>query len=112
MTKREMFVAIKAVVADNEEMVKFIDHEIELLDKSKANRKPTKTQQENEVLCNVVIDTLKVIGKGTITEIGANADALKGLSNQKVTALVRTLVDRGVVVKNTEGKKSVFSLAE
>ena len=30
MTKKEMFVAIKAMVAENEEMVAFIDHEIEL----------------------------------------------------------------------------------
>ena len=34
MTKKEMFVAIKAVVADNQEMVDFIDHEIELLSRS------------------------------------------------------------------------------
>ena len=34
ITKKEMFTMIKAQVKDNAEMVAFIDHEIELLDKS------------------------------------------------------------------------------
>ena len=49
-TKKEMFVEIRNVVADNAEMVAFIDHEIELLSrKSGSPRKPTQTQIENDV---------------------------------------------------------------
>ena len=49
MTKKEMFAEICKGVADNAEMVAFIDHEIELLDrKSGSPRKPTKTQVEND----------------------------------------------------------------
>ena len=49
MTKKEMFAEIRKVVADNAEMVAFIDHEIELLNrKSGSPRKPTKTQVEND----------------------------------------------------------------
>ena len=33
MTKREMFAEIRNIVADNAEMVAFIDHEIELLER-------------------------------------------------------------------------------
>lgn len=33
MTKKEMFTEIRKVVADNAEMVAFIDHEIELLNR-------------------------------------------------------------------------------
>ena len=48
MTKREMFVAIRNAVLDNEEMVAFIDHEIDLLErKSTSPKKPTETQKEN-----------------------------------------------------------------
>ena len=48
MTKREMFAEIRAIVVDNAEMVAFIDHEIELLNrKSNGKRKPTKNQLEN-----------------------------------------------------------------
>ena len=36
MTKREMFAEIRKIVADNAEMVAFIDHEVELLDKKKS----------------------------------------------------------------------------
>ena len=33
MTKREMYAEIRKAVADNADMVAFIDHEVELLDK-------------------------------------------------------------------------------
>ena len=110
MTKVEMFGAIKAKVADNEEMVKFLDHEIELIVNRNENRKPSKTQKENKALCDTFVATLEVIGKGTISEITANCDAFKGLSNQKVSALAKILVNEGRVVKNVEGKKAIFSL--
>ena len=49
MTKKEMFAEIRNIVADNEEMVAFIDHEIELLErKSNSPKKPTKIQIEND----------------------------------------------------------------
>ena len=60
MTKREMFNEILTVVADNAEMVEFINHEIELLNrKSSAVRKPTKNQLENEGFKADIVDYLK-----------------------------------------------------
>lgn len=47
MTKKEMFVAIKAVVAENQEMVDFLDHEIELLTNRKSNGN-TKSKAESD----------------------------------------------------------------
>ena len=45
VTKRMRFEQIKSLVGDNEELVAFIDHEIELLDKKNSRTgKPTKTQ--------------------------------------------------------------------
>ena len=49
MTKREMFAAIRERVLDNDEMVEFIDHEVDLLARKRTSTKPTKTQRENEV---------------------------------------------------------------
>ena len=50
ITKKEMFAKLREMVKDNAEMVKFIDHEIELLEKKNASKsaKPTATQIANE----------------------------------------------------------------
>ena len=82
------------------------------MDKKAANKKSTKTQEENKGIKSVILDTLASIGSDTITDIqNANSDLAK-LSNQKVSALVRQLVENGEVVKTTDKKKSIFSLAE
>ena len=108
MTKVEMFNAIKGVVADNKEMVAFIDHEIELLQKKSSNRKPTKTQAENESLKNEILSVLTDKGM-TVTEIQKSSEILGELSNQKVSALLRQLVEVGAVEKTVDKKKSLFS---
>lgn len=113
ITKVEMFEAIKAVeaVAVNEEMVKFIDHEIELLNKKSANKKATKTQEENVGFKAEIKRVLEEAEGGmTVTEIQAKSEVLGGLSNQRVSALLRQLKDEGVVDKTIDKKKSYFSL--
>lgn len=108
MTKVEMFNAIKEVVADNKEMVTFIEHEIELLQKKSSNRKPTKTQEENKSLKNEILSVLTDEGM-TVTEIQKSSEILADVSNQKVSALLRQLVEVGAVEKTTDKKKSLFS---
>ena len=111
VTKAEMFAMIKEVegVKENADMVAFIDHELELLAKKSANKKPTKTQEENENLKVVILDSLTNEGM-TVTELQAKSEVLSGLSNQRVSALLRQLVADGKVVKNVDKKKSYFSL--
>jgi len=116
MTKREMFVAIANVaeVASNEEMMNFINHEIELLDnrKGKGSKGMTKTQKENEGIKELILATLTEIGeKATVSDLVAT-DALNGYSNQKISALLRQLVASGQVEKTMEKKKAFFSLVE
>ena len=115
MTKREMFNAIANVaeVASNEEMMKFINHEIELLDSRKGKSKGmTKTQKENEGIKDLVAMTLAVAGQPmTVTEI-LHCDGLDGFTNQKISALLRQMVASGKVVKTIEGKKAYFSAVE
>lgn len=113
VTKRERFEQIKALVSDNAELVAFIDHEIELLNKKNSRSgKPTKTQVENEVIKNIILDTLQAIGKPvTVTQLLAN-DELNGLSNQRVSALLTQLRKSDKVVRTVEKKVAFYSIKE
>ena len=107
MTKREKFELLLTIaeVQENEMLVDFINHELELLAKKNATgtlRKPTKTQIENENLIEVIFAKLQATGEGmTISEI-------QGLTNQKMSAILKKLVDSQRVEKYTEKKKTFF----
>ena len=113
VTKRERFEQIKALVSNNAELVAFIDHEIELLNKKNSRSgKPTKTQVENEAIKNTILDTLQTIGKPvTVTQLLAN-DKLNGLSNQRVSALLTQLRKSDKVVRTVEKKVAFYSIKE
>ena len=119
MTKKEMFAQVIAlaqggeVTVTEDEIVAFARHEIELLDKKAGtkSKKETANEVENERLMGVIVDTLTESGKAmTVSELmTANAE-LGELSNQKVSALMKKLVDGGTVQKSTDKRKSVFSI--
>lgn len=112
ITKKEMFTKIREVVIDNEEMVAFIDHEIELLDKKSANKKPTKVQTENLILMDKVVEVLAEFPNGaTASEVLEASVDFEGMSNQKISALLKKCVEVGTVVKTVDKKKSIFSVA-
>jgi Fe2+ or Zn2+ uptake regulation protein len=119
MTKREMFNAIKAVseVAENEEMVAFIDHEIELLSRKRSGSgKPTKNQEKNVEIKNVIVQILTSAEGGmTATELlnvlKADYPQFEVESNQKVSSLTKQLVDEGVITRvKGDKKKSLFTV--
>ena len=112
ITKKEMFTMIKAQVKDNAEMVAFIDHEIELLNKKASNKKATKTQEANIGIKSTILAVLEGGKSMTVTEMQGASTELGELSNQKVSALVRQLVEVGKVVKTIDKKVSRFSLAD
>ena len=112
ITKKEMFTMIKAQVKDNAEMVAFIDHEIELLDKKASNKKATKTQEANVGIKSTILAVLEGGKSMTVTEMQGASVELGELSNQKVSALVRQLVEAGEVIKTIDKKVSRFSLAD
>ena len=111
ITKAQMFAMIKEVegVRENPAMVEFIDHELELLDKKSGSKKPTKTQEENVSLKEEILSVVTEVG-ATVTEIQSKSATLGGLSNQRVSALLKQLVESGQVIKTVEKKKSYFSL--
>ena len=114
ITKREVIGMMmnEEVVKANPTYVAYLENELALLDKKASNKKATKTQEENEGIKATILEVLATIGSGTVTDIQNGNAELSTLSNQKVSALVRQLVESGDVVKTVDKKKSIFSLAE
>lgn len=113
MTKREMFAEIRNAVIDNAEMVAFIDHEIELLNrKSTSPKKPTKTQVENDAFKAVIVDYLtEVDASKTIKELQTEVAELNGLTNQRITHMLTDLVKAGTLTKEYVKKTPYYSIA-
>lgn len=115
-TKRDSFNALLAIpaVAENADLVAFIEHEIELLDKkNSAERKPTAKQTEN---AGYKADILAWMDNGvlyTVADVTKGVPALveNGISVNRVTAMMTQLVADGSVVKTIDKRKSYYSLA-
>ena len=114
ITKREVIGMMmnEEVVKANPTYVAYLENELALLDKKAQNKKATKTQEQNVGIKATILEVLATIGSGTVTDIQNGNEELSALSNQKVSALVRQLVESGDVVKITDKKKSIFSLAK
>ena len=116
MTKKEMFTEILALVKNNKEMTEFIEHEIELLDKKKANgsKKAQANKDANLKLANELFVALKELDKPvTISEFQKESTSgVAILSNQKISSLLRTLIADGLVVRTEEKKKAYFSVVD
>ena len=110
ITKREKFEMLMAIaeVQANPMLTEFIEHELELLAKKNASeKKPTAQQVANEGLKDIILDVLKENGGlMTITDIQKSAEELADLSNQRISALVRQMVD--VTVERVEDKRKAY----
>ena len=108
MTKKEMFSAMLEKYSFNEEEKAFIEHELELLAKKNfAERGQTKTQKENAVLQQKILETLEPNMLYTVSEICK----LMGIeSNQKMTHLLTPLADEGKLVRTVEKRRAYYSL--
>lgn len=119
MTKKETINLLIDVLMGNKEVedmqifVDFLTHERELLEKKSSNSGQTKTQKENEVIKDKIVDTLKGLDKfATITDIQeANAE-LGAYSNQKISALLKQLVESEVIIRQMDKKKAYFKLVD
>ena len=113
ITKREVITMMLSdeTVKHNEMYVAYLEHELELLDNKKANKKATKNQEENVAYMETILGVLAQSEKGlTVTEIMKSDETLSELSNQRVSALLKKLVDENKVVRATEGRKAIFSV--
>lgn len=115
ITKKEMFAKIREAVANDTEMVAFIDHEMELLTRRNGTRsgKPTALQKMNEEIKASILDELDSGEKYTI------ADLIKVIPNptdtdfttSKMSALVRQLKEAGLVNREQIKGRAYFSKA-
>ena len=111
-TKREFFGEIREIVKENTELVEFIDHELELLDK-KTSAKSTKVNTEQVELMDKIVNALNEIGRSvTISELQKENAEMAEYSNQKLSAMLKKLVDNKQVTKMIDKKKSYFMVAE
>ena len=115
VTKKEMFgrlieIVEGANVQDVETIVEFLNHEIELVSKKRNGQ--TKVQKANEGLIEVIYNAIAEAEKPvTVTEIYEMVKSDEITSPQKVSALVKKLVDAERVVRTEEKKKAYFSVA-
>lgn len=116
VTKRDNFNALLQIeeVKANQVLVDFINHELELLDKKTASRATATTanQKANEEIKKLIISELVRLGKHTISELQKESEKLAQYSNQKLSALIKQLVDSNQITKTIDKKKSYFEVVE
>ena len=112
LTKKDHFTALLALaeVQENQALVDFINHELELLSKKNSTeRKPTAAQKENEGVKAIILAALTTT-PAQISELQKTHAELAEISNQKISALLRQLIQENKVVRTEDKKKALFAL--
>lgn len=94
LTKREKFAMVREILeqANKTDLVEFVDHEVELLNrKNTSNGKLTPKQAENEKIKDMIIEVLAKNGDGMTATQLTKTDELDGNSINKMTALLTQL---------------------
>ena len=122
LTKRDFFGALANHFAENptafttekgeisaDKMAEFIAHEIDLLSKKNVGeKKPTAQQIANKGICDGITTYLASQPNRlfTIAEMMKEVPACEGLSSQRVTALVKLILDD--TVERIEDKRKAY----
>jgi len=115
LTKAQKFAMIANIpeVANNPMLAEFIAHEQELLaKKNSAEKKPTAQQEANAAIKANIIATMEADRNRvwTVTELLKAVPGCADLTNQRMSALVRQMVDAGSVKRTEDKRKAFFSL--
>lgn len=108
-TKKDFFKELLAL-ATSEEQKAFINHELKLLDKKHDSKKPTKAQEENIKVKENILIALTVAEKPMTISALQKESLFADLSNQKLSSLVKQLVDEGKVVRTEEKRVAYFEI--
>ena len=114
MTKMQKFEMLSKLdaVKSNPVLSEFVAHEMELLSKkNSAEKKPTAQQTANAGIQTAILENMEVNRLYTISEIIKSVPECADLTNQRVSALVRQLVDAGKVIRTEDKRKAYFGLA-
>ena len=121
LTKRDHLNTLLTIpeVANNPDLVAFIENERHLLDKksnSTGDKKPTARQTENAGLKEAILNYLRIGNTATITELMKNVPelaAIENLTNQRTSAIVRQMVEADKTVERfVEKRVAYFKIAE
>ena len=113
LTKAQKFAMLRAIpaVAENAMLVEFIDHEVELLSKkNSAEKKPTAQQAVNAGIVTAIIEGMEPNRLYTVTEVIKSIPACADLTNQRVSALLRQVVEAGKVKRTEDKRKAYFQV--
>ena len=118
ITKRERFnslLSLSEVQADAD-LVAFIEHEVELLARKNTvngEKALTPNQIQNENFKVIIAEHMASAPDRlfTVTELNKEVDVLNDLSNQRISAILRQMVDAGKVEKVVDKRKSYFRMA-
>jgi hypothetical protein len=112
MTRREVLVAMGNVaeVKNNADFIGYINAEIEKLDNKKPSKKATEKAEANDLIKNIIVSFLESNpdNQYTITDMQTASPDLADYSNQKLSALIKQLVDSGKIDKVVDKRKSYF----
>ena len=112
----EMMLADEKIVA-NEVFKAYLENELELLKKKSENKKATKNQEANVAIKTDMLEVMAHMAPSTATEImnavkSVDTEKYATLTNQRVSALLRQLIEDNKVVKSVDKKVSKFALAD
>lgn len=117
MTKKDYFNALLNIkeVGTNEKLVAFIEHELELLERKsnsakEGDKKPTAKQAENEKIKEIIINYMEENTLYSISDLQKNIAECAELSNQKMSALLRLLIEDKIVERVIDKRKTYFKL--
>lgn len=112
-TKKEMWTIVLGLVADNKDLSNFVNKEIETLSKKKESKKVAEKKAANDILQCVIVKFFEQDNTPrTVTELIRLIPALNDLTNQKVSAQIKQLVDLEILNKHIDKRISKFNLAE
>ena len=113
-TKREHFAELRILAAGNAELIAFIDHEVELLNKkNSAERKPTINQMDNKKIKKIIADN---IGDKSYTITEMIKALLSGtewadITCSRLTAICTQMAESGVLKREVVKRKAYYRKA-
>ena len=116
MTKATAWGIIKGIIENSNhpqtaELVAKIDNELALLaKKNSAEKKPTAQQTANVGIMSAIVEGMEPNRLYTVTEIIKSIPECADLTNQRVSALLRQLVEGGKIKRTEDKRKAYFSL--
>ena len=116
MTKATAWGIVKGIVENSNhpqsaELIAKIDNELALLaKKNSAEKKPTAQQTANVGIMSAIVEGMEPNRLYTVTEIIKSIPECAELTNQRVSALLRQLVEGGKVKRTEDKRKAYFQV--